>query len=59
MNPTLRYLPSFSSRIIIIDPIDPKRNLGAGISAELLGNLFGSPLVYSEPYNRILQVDRK
>ena len=35
--PDPQYLPSFNSRIIIIDPIDPKRNLGAAISAESLG----------------------
>lgn len=31
------YRPLFNSKIIIIDPIDPRRNLGAAISAESLG----------------------
>ena len=35
--PDPHYLPSFNSSIIIIDPIDPRRNLGAAISAESLG----------------------
>jgi tRNA nucleotidyltransferase (CCA-adding enzyme) len=35
--PDSQYLPSFNSSIIIIDPIDPRRNLGAAISAESLG----------------------
>jgi tRNA nucleotidyltransferase (CCA-adding enzyme) len=35
--PDPQYLPSFNSSIIIIDPIDPKRNLGAAISTESLG----------------------
>ena len=35
--PDPQYLPSFNSRIIIIDPIDARRNLGAPISAESLG----------------------
>jgi tRNA nucleotidyltransferase (CCA-adding enzyme) len=35
--PDPQYLPSFNSSIIIIDPIDPRRNLGAAISAESLG----------------------
>ena len=35
--PYPQFLPSFDSRIIIIDPIDPRRNLGAAISSESLG----------------------
>jgi tRNA nucleotidyltransferase (CCA-adding enzyme) len=35
--PDSQYLPSFNSSIIIIDPIDPRRNLGTAISAESLG----------------------
>lgn len=35
--PDPQYLPSFNSSIIIIDPIDPRRNLGAAISVESLG----------------------
>lgn len=35
--PDPQFLPSFDSRIIIIDPIDPRRNLGAAISSESLG----------------------
>ena len=35
--PDPQFLLSFDSRIIIIDPIDPRRNLGAAISAESLG----------------------
>lgn len=35
--PDPQYLPSFNSSIIIIDPIDPRRNLGAAISTESLG----------------------
>ncbi|MGB8448368.1 MAG: CCA tRNA nucleotidyltransferase [Nitrososphaeraceae archaeon] len=35
--PDSQYLPSFNSSIIIIDPIDPRRNLGAAISVESLG----------------------
>ena len=58
--PDSQYLPSFNSSIIIIDPIDPRRNLGTAISAESLGKfILADPLVNSEPFNRILQVDRK
>lgn len=35
--PDPQYRPLFNSKIIIIDPIDPRRNLGAAISAESLG----------------------
>jgi tRNA nucleotidyltransferase (CCA-adding enzyme) len=35
--PDPQYLPLFNSSIIIIDPIDPRRNLGAAISTESLG----------------------
>ncbi len=35
--PDPQMLPLFNSRIIIMDPIDPRRNLGAAISAESFG----------------------
>jgi len=35
--PDPQYRPLFNSKIIIIDPVDPRRNLGAAISAESLG----------------------
>ena len=35
--PDPQYLPLFNSSIIIIDPIDPRRNLGAAISVESFG----------------------
>lgn len=35
--PDPQFLNAFASKIIIIDPIDNKRNLGAAISAESLG----------------------